>query len=929
MARRMREYDWAKTPVGDPSSWPESLRIALSICTTSRFPIFVWWGPSLTLFYNDAYISFLGPSKHPGMLGRSARDAWPEIWETIGPMIQHVFETGEATWRENTRMFFERAVPLEEVYVTFSYTPVLEGDRVGGIFCACTETTSIIVGNRRIETLRKLGVHGAAARTVEEACHAAATVLGENPEDFPFAAVYHADREGIARLVASVGEGAGSAPQRLPLARDPMVEPVPDRLVVPIRGATYDAPAGLFVAAPSPHRPLDDAYRSFFDNVAGHIGTALAEARADEEERGRAEALAELDRVKTAFFSEVSHEFRTPLTLILGPLEEQIAASPEPNERLIIVRRNALRLLKLVNTLLDFSRIEAGRIQASYELTDLGAYTAELASVFRSAVESAGLRFDIESAPVAAPVYVDREMWEKIVLNLVSNAFKFTFEGSITVRVAPSGADRVELHVADTGCGIPEAETPQIFARFHRVRGARARTHEGTGIGLALVQELAKVHGGEVRVDTESGRGSTFTVSIPTGLAHLPEESIGATRTLASTSTGARAFAQEAELWGQAPATAAAPRDDVAAVRGAKRVLLAEDNADMRAYVVSLLRADGHDVEAVADGAAALAAARAREPDLVLTDIMMPMLGGLGLLRELRADRRLRGLPVILLSARAGEEASVEGLASGADDYLVKPFSARELRARVRTHLELAAMRAIAASEVTARVDLLARLDRAQEDERHRLARDLHDQIGQDLTAIGLLLKAAQEDTVASVVHARVSEAQAIVGRIGRDVHTLAVRLRPTALDDLGLSAALGQLAADWSSRTGIAVDLQLDSCSSARLPAAVENAIYRVVQEALTNVAKHAAAGRTSVTLAGHDGVAIVMIEDDGGGFDPSRVLTDRLGVRGMRERVALVGGTLDIDSEPGMGTTVIARVPVQRRCKDGVSRAEAGPEG
>jgi signal transduction histidine kinase len=695
--------------------------------------------------------------------------------------------------------------------------------------------------------------------------------------------------------------------------------------VVPIRGAANDAPAGLLVAAPSPHRPLDDAYRSFFELAAGHIGTAMAEARAYEEERRRAEALAELDRAKTAFFSDVSHEFRTPLTLMLGPLEELIAASREPNEQLLVVHRNALRLLKLVNTLLDFSRIEAGRIQASYELTDLSAYTAELASIFRSAIESAGLRLDVQCAPVDAPVYVDREMWEKIVLNLVSNAFKFTFEGSITVRVAPSGGGRVVLEVTDTGCGIPEPEIPHIFERFHRVRGTRSRTHEGTGIGLALVHELVKLHGGEVRVETGTERGSTFRVAIPTGRAHLPDASIGATRTIASTATGTRAFAEEVELWGRAPSGPAAPLDDVAATGSSKRILLADDNADMRAYVAGLLRADGYDVETVADGAAALAAACARPPDLVLTDVMMPVLDGIGFLRELRADARLRGVPVVVLYARAGEAARVDGLTSGADDYLVKPFSARELRVRVRTHLELAAMRASAAREVTekARVELLARLDKAQEDERHHIARDLHDQIGQDLTAIGLLLKSADGEAEPLRVRARLAEAQAIMGKIARDVHTLALRLRPTALDDLGLSAALEQLVADWSSRTSLAFDLELDARFSARLPGAVESAIYRVVQEALTNIARHAEARRANVTLTRYHGTAIVMIEDDGRGFDPAHVATGRLGVRGMHERAALVGGTVDIESEAGRGTTVIVRVPLQGRGETEVSRA------
>src|SRR6185503_19540130 len=238
---------------------------------------------------------------------------------------------------------------------------------------------------------------------------------------------------------------------------------------------------------------------------------------------------AEIDRAKTAFFSNVSHEFRTPLTLLLGPTEDALASPDQAlrGEALESVHRNALRLLKLVNALLDFSRLEAGRMEAAYEPVDLRALTRDLASGFRSAVERAGLAFRLESDELAEPAYVDRGMWEKIVLNLLSNAFKFTFQGEISVTLRQR-ADHYELAVRDTGVGIPENERPHVFERFRRVEGVRARTHEGSGIGLALVQELARMHGGEASVTSAPGQGSTFSVSIPRGSAHLPAERIRA-----------------------------------------------------------------------------------------------------------------------------------------------------------------------------------------------------------------------------------------------------------------------------------------------------------------------------------------------------------------------------------------------------------------
>ncbi|HKV13328.1 MAG TPA: ATP-binding protein, partial [Thermoanaerobaculia bacterium] len=316
--------------------------------------------------------------------------------------------------------------------------------------------------------------------------------------------------------------------------------------------------------------------------------------------------------------------------------------------------------------------------------------------------------FVVDCPPLPEPVWVDRDLWEKIVLNLLSNAFKFTFEGEIAVSLRPVGPD-AELSVRDTGTGIPKEELPQVFERFHRVEGARGRTYEGTGIGLALVQELVKLHGGTVRAESEPGRGSVFTVSIPFGNEHLPADRIDRPRSLASTALGIPPFLEEMERWGPEPAP------EAQGAPGGARILLADDNADMRDYVRHLLSGP-YEVEAVADGESALAAARLCPPDLVLTDIMMPGLDGFALLKELRADPRTASIPVILLSARAGEESRVEGLEAGADDYLIKPFSARELAARVGTHLEIARLRRQTEEDLRSQNDELSRAKQAAEE---------------------------------------------------------------------------------------------------------------------------------------------------------------------------------------------------------------------
>jgi diguanylate cyclase (GGDEF)-like protein len=418
--------------------------------------------------------------------------------------------------------------------------------------------------------------------------------------------------------------------------------------------------------------------------------------------------LAELDVAKTAFFSNISHEFRTPLTLMLGPLEDELGERRQPLpparlERLETVHRNGLRLLKLVNALLDFARIEAGRMQAHYQPTDLAQLTSELASSFDSATERAGLALTIDCPPLPETVYVDREMWEKIVLNLVSNAFKHTFEGGITVRLAwRDGA--AELSVEDTGVGIAPNELPHLFERFHRVKGAASRTHEGTGIGLSLVRELVQLHAGTIRAESELGKGSRFFVTLKAGSAHLSADQLGGGDGDSTQGRAAAAHVQEAlsSLSATSGTITAQALPENAAQRA--RILLADDNVDMRRYVARLLARD-YQVLPVADGEAALEVALSAPPDLVLSDVMMPRLDGFGLLKALRADERTRQLPVILLSARAGDEAAVEGMDAGADDYLVKPFSARELLARVRAHLELARQRRELEHELERRVD--------------------------------------------------------------------------------------------------------------------------------------------------------------------------------------------------------------------------------
>jgi signal transduction histidine kinase len=731
MAKVIKIKDWSTTPLGPIARWPQSLRTTVSLAQASLSPISLAWGPGHTQIYNDGYWPICG-AKHPVSMGQDYRECWASAFPVIGEAYLTAW-SGRSTYLEKMRMFLDRYGFLEETWFTFSFSPITdESGGVGGLFHPVTELTGQMLSERRTQTVRDLAIRAASARTRVGALQLFAEVFARENFDVPFVIFYLVDdganracriaQAGISADAAGpelVDLGSGRAPWSLADAyrSGEVIElddvaarvseslgPYPElprrALVLPVRRAGHGPPEALLVAGVSARLVLTDAYRVFYDLVAAAVGTALANALALEDERRKAEALAELDRAKTAFFSNVSHEFRTPLTLILGPLEDELAECAglpaQHRERLDTVHRNSLRLLRLVNTLLDFSRIEAGRLRASYEPVDLAAETTQLAGVFRSAIQKAGLTLTIACPPLPERVHIDREMWEKIVLNLLSNALKHTQAGGITVEQHWQ-TDRVTLRVIDTGVGIAAHELPRVFERFHRVQGAWSRSHEGTGIGLALMRELARALGGEVEIASTVGIGTVLTVSVKAGTAHLPADHLGAPHERAPSRARA-AFVEDALRW-TPDASPLAGEQARARPVGAPRIVWADDNADMREYVTRLLT-EHFEVISVANGVEALQSIRDQVPDLVLSDVMMPQLDGFGLLAALRADPRTQTVPVILLSARAGTEASTEGIDAGADDYLIKPFAARELVARVRTHVALGRTRHAWAAEL-------------------------------------------------------------------------------------------------------------------------------------------------------------------------------------------------------------------------------------
>lgn len=735
MGRLMSRLDWAATDVGPVETWSQSMRAAVRIVLSSRYPMLLLWGPDYTQLYNDAYSALIG-DKHPDALGGDVRVTLAEGWAVLEPLIADAKATGVASWVPALQLALDRSGYREEAYFSVSHAPARDDDgTTAGILTVCSEVTEQVVGERRLRLLRDLAVPaGGRTADVEQVCAHLCAVIGEHRIDVPFAAIYLRDGA-LLRRAAAVGadDAATVLPPFVDAAADGWrlhvaaggesvdVTDVAERLAVtggawddavrtavavPLPSAERSQPLGVLLAGVSPSRGLDETYRSFFELLAQQVAVAVRNAQAYQEERDRAAALAELDRVKTDFFTNVSHEFRTPLTLMMGPLADALADAGEPlgpaqRDRTEIALRNADRLLSLVNSLLTFSSVEAGRAQHQPRPIDLARYTAELAGVFRAAVERADLRLVVDCPPLPHTVAVDPLNWEKIVTNLLSNALKFTFVGEIRVRLE-AGAGTVRLTVADTGIGIAAKDLPHLFDRFHRVRGVQSRSHEGSGIGLALVRELTRLHGGEVTVESTPGVGTTFTVTAPlveaTTAEPLPDMS------------AAQAAAREAAGWLDVPHAVVPPGavEPMPAAADPARILVADDNSDMRSYLRRLLSGQGWQVELVPDGRAALEAIQRFPPDLLLTDVMMPRLDGFALVRAVRADEATRALPVVMLSARAGDEAGVEGLEAGADDYVVKPFTAAELVARVRNTLRLARVRAVHTRQLSVLADTAA-----------------------------------------------------------------------------------------------------------------------------------------------------------------------------------------------------------------------------
>jgi signal transduction histidine kinase/DNA-binding response OmpR family regulator len=699
------ELDWSATPLGPRESWPALLRLLVDLCLDSEFPVQVSWGPDLLVLYNDAYVPLLGVEKHPWALGRPAREVGPHPWPVSEEHVRKVMETGQAYHSGDQGLIINRHGYPEEAHFTFSTSAIRDADgMIVALFNAITETTSHILYERRLQVLRRLGAMSVTAdESLSSTCRAAVDVIGRNRKSVPFAAVYLRDLPdqgprrtagyGFAETTATSCELVELAPTSGPVLqvmerggtelvsglRDrypgvfepgPLGPLTPDQaFILPVVMLGTRKPIGVLVLGVNPYWRPDDAYTAFAAMAARQLGVIVTDAVSYQSERKRQLALAELDRARTEFFQNVSHEMRAPLTMLLTPLQDIL---DEPGMVLPAAARDTVqtsiragdRLHRVVDALLDTSRAESGALIPDREDIDLASVTADVVEGYRPATNGRlDLRVDMPTEPLRA--YVDRAMWTTIVTNLVNNAVKFTPEGEVAISLSGDDAE-VVLTVADTGVGIPQDEQAQIFERFHRVGDGDQQS--GSGIGLALVAEMTAAHDGSVDVASEPGEGSRFVVRLPRFSVPSPEANL-----------------------------AEGPEDESAQDR--RRLLIIEDEPDLRSYLTRLFSKDGYAVEAVGDAETALTSLDSNAPDLVITDVMLPGQSGFDLLVALRQDDRMARLPVVVLTARADAESAVQAFAAGADDFVAKPFNSVELLARVRAHDQMNQLRDLAIGE--------------------------------------------------------------------------------------------------------------------------------------------------------------------------------------------------------------------------------------
>jgi signal transduction histidine kinase/CheY-like chemotaxis protein len=699
MGALMRSHDWSASPLGDPASWPDTLKAAVSTCLSSHFPMVIWWGPQLLMLYNDAWQPILGETKHPAGLGRPGAESWPETWPIVGVQFEGALK-GVPSWSEDLLLASDRHGFIEECYFTYSHGPLRDASgEVVGVCSVVSETTARVLNERRLRILRDLSDEtsgGASQRRVDELSQALVARLCDGNPDAPFAALYLADPRGHARRVASAGVDAAWLPPRLDPAENDAwkiarvlrtrsratIDHTP-RMSPPLPGGTWPEASrqlvvlplfepsirftlcGLLVVGANSRLPLDPPYVDFLELVAAEFAKAVSALEVLERERLalEGERLARADaerasRAKDEFLAMLSHELRIPLQAILTwaqALQGQTFDADEVRRAAVVIERNADRQSRLVEDMLDVSRIISGKLVLASEPVDLTNVVSVAAETLRRTFAEKGieLRLGVEDA---CDVIGDQSRLEQVVRNLLSNAVKFTPSGGRVELHCLRRGDEIELSVHDDGCGIDPDFVPHVFDRFRQEDMRTTRSHTGLGLGLAIVRHIVEMHGGTVSAVSEGrDQGSTFTIRLPwssDARAFLPSASRGL---------------EPVELTGI-------------------RLLAVDDEIDGRESIEIMLRPFGADVRTSGSVREAMTIVSNWRPDAIISDLAMPDADGFDLARQLRAAG-LGDIPLIALTAHALAQDHDRALAEGFVLSASKPIRQRDLSELVRDAL--------------------------------------------------------------------------------------------------------------------------------------------------------------------------------------------------------------------------------------------------
>ena len=668
----LRSIDWSATPLGPADGWPNGLKMVIGILLHSRHPMFLWWGPELIQFYNDAYMPSFGQGKHPAAMGQAGRDCWQEIWPIIGPQIDDVMTHGKSTWNEDHLVPIFRNGRLEEVYWTYGYSPVIgdDGD-VDGTLVVCTETTARVVAQRRLETARALLEGTAAAGDRPALVRSAADVLAGASSDIPFAllftvgdsprALHLAEAVGMSRddvatrfgatfvaelpALAIHGDPPGVVHQLPPgLPGGPWPEHPTAAFVTPLCKTAGDAPNGFVAFGLSPRLPFDDAYRGFLTQLAAHICTAQVRIDAQRVRAGLLSELESANRAKDEFLAMLGHELRNPLSPIVTALELMKLHRDGGDTERNVIERQVEHLVRLVDDLLDVSKITRGKIELKREVV-------ELAEVVNSAVHMASVLLEQRNHELIVDVPRVGLAWEgdpvrlaQVLANLLTNAARYTPHGGRIQLTALRDADQVTIRVSDNGVGIAPDMLPRIFELFVQGQRSLDRAEGGLGLGLTLAKSLVTLHGGTIGAASDGlGKGTTFTIRLP-----APSPAVVAGKRL--------------------PAPASKPR----ATRG-KRVLVVDDNVDAAEMLGELLEESGHEVMLANDPIAALKSIEERKPDVAVVDIGLPVMDGYQLAERIRQSLPGRDCRLVALSGYGQEHDFARSKQAGFVEHLVKP----------------------------------------------------------------------------------------------------------------------------------------------------------------------------------------------------------------------------------------------------------------